>query len=39
MSPEFRLKKKNSTRSYFLEERKQKELISKEPENGCKTLN
>ena len=39
MSPEFRLKTIDLTRSYFLEERKQNELVSKEAANGCKTLN
>ena len=39
MIPEFRLKNIDLTSSYFLEEIKQNELISKKPTKVCKTLN
>ena len=38
MIPEFRLKNIDLTSSYFLEEIKQNELISKKPTQVCKTL-
>ena len=39
MSQRFRLKNINETRSYFLEEIKQNELMSKKHKNVCTTLN
>ena len=38
-SQEFRLKKKDETRNYFLEEIEQNELMSKKHKKFCTTLN
>ena len=39
MSQEFRLKNINETRNYFLEEKKQNELMSRKHKKVCTTLN
>ena len=39
MSQEFKLKKIDETRNYFLEEIKQNELMSRKPKQVCTTLN
>ena len=39
MSQEFRLKNKDETRNYFLEQIKQNELMSKKDKNVSTTLN
>ena len=39
ISQEFRLKKINETRNYFLEEIEQNELMNKKQKKVCKTLN
>ena len=39
MSQEFRLKNIDETRDYFLEEKKQNELVSKKHKTVCATLN
>ena len=39
MSQEFRLKNIDETRDYFLEEKKQNELVSKKHKTVCTTLN
>ena len=39
MSQEFRLKKKDETRNYFLEQIKQNELMSKKDKNVSTNLN